>query len=108
MFIQTESTPNPATLKFLPGQTVLIVGLAALTIAGIVAVAWRSRPPVAAQPVARLPGKANAGPVPPVVAAPFSTARPNPAAEKVPESEAELAAKIMANRWWRKPPTAGS
>ena len=22
MFIQTESTPNPATLKFLPGQTV--------------------------------------------------------------------------------------
>ncbi|MBT3466741.1 MAG: NifU family protein, partial [Rhodobacteraceae bacterium] len=21
MFIQTESTPNPATLKFLPGQT---------------------------------------------------------------------------------------
>lgn len=23
MFIQTESTPNPATLKFLPGQTVL-------------------------------------------------------------------------------------
>ena len=23
MFIQTEETPNPATLKFLPGQTVL-------------------------------------------------------------------------------------
>ncbi len=23
MFIQTESTPNPATLKFLPGQDVL-------------------------------------------------------------------------------------
>src|SRR5512141_37219 len=23
MFIQTESTPNPATLKFLPGQNVL-------------------------------------------------------------------------------------
>ena len=23
MFIQTESTPNPATLKFLPGQAVL-------------------------------------------------------------------------------------
>ena len=23
MFIQTEATPNPATLKFLPGQTVL-------------------------------------------------------------------------------------
>ena len=23
MFIQTESTPNPATLKFLPGATVL-------------------------------------------------------------------------------------
>ena len=28
MFIQTESTPNPATLKFLPGQDVLGVGTA--------------------------------------------------------------------------------
>ena len=28
MFIQTESTPNPATLKFLPGQAVLPVGTA--------------------------------------------------------------------------------
>ncbi|MEM6408181.1 MAG: NifU family protein [Pseudomonadota bacterium] len=28
MFIQTESTPNPATLKFLPGQDVLEVGTA--------------------------------------------------------------------------------
>lgn len=28
MFIQTESTPNPATLKFLPGQTVLQAGTA--------------------------------------------------------------------------------
>ncbi len=28
MFIQTESTPNPATLKFLPGQTVMAVGTA--------------------------------------------------------------------------------
>ncbi|MEE2774931.1 MAG: NifU family protein [Pseudomonadota bacterium] len=28
MFIQTESTPNPATLKFLPGQTVLQNGTA--------------------------------------------------------------------------------
>ena len=28
MFIQTESTPNPATLKFLPGQTVLDMGSA--------------------------------------------------------------------------------
>ena len=26
MFIQTETTPNPATLKFLPGQTVLETG----------------------------------------------------------------------------------
>lgn len=26
MFIQTESTPNPATMKFLPGQTVLTQG----------------------------------------------------------------------------------
>lgn len=28
MFIQTESTPNPATLKFLPGRTVLEAGAA--------------------------------------------------------------------------------
>ena len=28
MFIQTEPTPNPATLKFLPGQTVLAQGTA--------------------------------------------------------------------------------
>ena len=28
MFVQTESTPNPATLKFLPGQTVLETGTA--------------------------------------------------------------------------------
>ena len=28
MFIQTESTPNPATLKFLPGQAVLGAGTA--------------------------------------------------------------------------------
>ena len=26
MFIQTEPTPNPATLKFLPGRTVLASG----------------------------------------------------------------------------------
>ncbi|HEY0212845.1 MAG TPA: NifU family protein [Paenirhodobacter sp.] len=28
MFIQTETTPNPATLKFLPGQAVLEIGTA--------------------------------------------------------------------------------
>lgn len=28
MFIQTETTPNPATLKFLPGETVLATGTA--------------------------------------------------------------------------------
>ena len=28
MFIQTETTPNPATLKFLPGETVLTSGTA--------------------------------------------------------------------------------
>ena len=28
MFIQTESTPNPATLKFLPGQTIMEQGTA--------------------------------------------------------------------------------
>ena len=26
MFIQTETTPNPATLKFLPGQKVMEAG----------------------------------------------------------------------------------
>ncbi len=31
MFIQTESTPNPATLKFLPGKTVLDAGTADFT-----------------------------------------------------------------------------
>ena len=31
MFIQTESTPNPATLKFLPGQEVLDLGTADFT-----------------------------------------------------------------------------
>ena len=34
MFIQTESTPNPATLKFLPGQTVLETGTADFPNAG--------------------------------------------------------------------------
>ena len=28
MFIQTEETPNPATLKFLPGRTVMAAGTA--------------------------------------------------------------------------------
>ena len=28
MFIQTEQTPNPATLKFLPGRTVVAEGTA--------------------------------------------------------------------------------
>ena len=28
MLIETETTPNPATLKFLPGQTVLEMGTA--------------------------------------------------------------------------------
>lgn len=28
MFIQTEATPNPSTLKFLPGRTVLASGTA--------------------------------------------------------------------------------
>ena len=31
MFIQTEQTPNPATLKFLPGQTVMSEGVAEFT-----------------------------------------------------------------------------
>ena len=33
MFIQTESTPNPATLKFLPGQPVMDLGTADFTTA---------------------------------------------------------------------------
>ena len=28
MFIQTEPTPNPATLKFLPGQAIMVHGTA--------------------------------------------------------------------------------
>src|SRR6516225_11777572 len=28
MFIQTEQTPNPATLKFLPGRAVMVAGTA--------------------------------------------------------------------------------
>jgi Fe-S cluster biogenesis protein NfuA len=31
MFIQTEETPNPATLKFLPGRTVMTSGVADFT-----------------------------------------------------------------------------
>jgi Fe-S cluster biogenesis protein NfuA len=31
MFIQTEQTPNPATLKFLPGQDVMAAGVADFT-----------------------------------------------------------------------------
>jgi hypothetical protein len=34
MFIQTESTPNPATVKFLPGRTVLETGTADFRDAG--------------------------------------------------------------------------
>lgn len=37
MFIQTESTPNPATLKFLPGETVLGRGTADFPDAGTAA-----------------------------------------------------------------------
>ena len=31
MFIQTEQTPNPATLKFLPGKPVMDEGVAEFT-----------------------------------------------------------------------------
>ena len=31
MFIQTEATPNPATLKFIPGKSVLADGTADFT-----------------------------------------------------------------------------
>lgn len=34
MFIQTESTPNPATLKFLPGRPVMEAGVAEFETAG--------------------------------------------------------------------------
>ena len=34
MFIQTEQTPNPATLKFLPGEPVMVDGVAEFTDAG--------------------------------------------------------------------------
>ena len=45
MFIQTEQTPNPATLKFLPGQTVLEEGTADFTDAD----SARARSPLAAR-----------------------------------------------------------
>ena len=32
MFIQTEPTPNPATLKFLPGRAVMGTGTADFTV----------------------------------------------------------------------------
>jgi Fe-S cluster biogenesis protein NfuA len=35
MFIQTEQTPNPATLKFLPGQVVMATGTASFTEAAV-------------------------------------------------------------------------
>ena len=35
MFIQTEATPNPATMKFLPGRTVLETGTADFTDAAV-------------------------------------------------------------------------
>src|SRR5215469_1956494 len=37
MFIQTEQTPNPATLKFLPGRTVMSSGTANFPDAGMAA-----------------------------------------------------------------------
>lgn len=37
MFIQTEQTPNPATLKFLPGRTVMTSGTANFTDAAVAA-----------------------------------------------------------------------
>jgi Fe-S cluster biogenesis protein NfuA len=45
MFIQTEQTPNPATLKFLPGRTVLEEGTADFTNAGDA----KTRSPLAAR-----------------------------------------------------------
>ena len=53
MFIQTEQTPNPATLKFLPGCTVMHSGTADFPDREA---AWRS--PLAERLVApvRLPG----------------------------------------------------
>jgi Fe-S cluster biogenesis protein NfuA len=45
MFIQTEQTPNPATLKFLPGRTVLEEGTADFTNAETA----QSRSPLAAR-----------------------------------------------------------
>ena len=45
MFIQTEQTPNPATLKFLPGQEVMTEGVAEFTDAGTA----RAQSPLAAR-----------------------------------------------------------
>ena len=43
MFIQTEATPNPATLKFLPGQTVLETGTLARELYGADTIRERHR-----------------------------------------------------------------
>ncbi len=51
MFIQTEQTPNPATLKFLPGRTVIASGTANFTEAETAA------PAVAAGGTAVLPAR---------------------------------------------------
>ena len=53
MFIQTETTPNPATLKFLPGETVLASGTADFPEAGAAA-----RSPLAAR-IFAVPGVAG-------------------------------------------------
>ncbi len=53
MFIQTEPTPNPATLKFLPGRTVMAQGTANFTDPGAAA-----RSPLA-QRLFALPGVAG-------------------------------------------------
>jgi hypothetical protein len=45
MFIQTEATPNPATLKFLPGKVVMENGTAE----------FRSADEAAASPLCRSP-----------------------------------------------------
>ena len=44
MFIQTETTPNPATLKFLPGRAVLKAGTRDLNDPREAAAVSRSRP----------------------------------------------------------------
>ena len=55
MFIQTETTPNPATLKFLPGETVLASGTADFPGPDSAAASPAAPPPITSRSQCRKP-----------------------------------------------------